>query len=98
MSVAEETLYEKHFFQSEISCAKAWHAMCFREAYKSEHVNIIKVFHDANPILYTVTDIYLKGEILLDTINVFRSENLALFTVTSIYSIRCNIDSQMKYS
>ena len=71
---------------------------CALERHISEHVNIIKVFHDANSILYTVTDIYLKAEILLEAINVFRSEKLALFTLTSIYSIRCNIDSQMKHS
>ena len=70
---------------------------CALERHISEHVNI-KVFHDANSILYTVTDIYLKAEILLEAINVFRSEKLALFTLTSIYSIGCNIDSQMKHS
>ena len=75
MSVAQfeytgKTLYDKYLIQSEISCMKAWHARCFREnnnggskgEYKSEHENAIKVFQDANLILYTVTNIHPKAK------------------------------------
>ena len=70
----KETLREKYLFQSEISCVKASHAMWFRknhncgservykskQAQKSEHVNVINVFHDVNSVTYTVNKFTLK--------------------------------------
>ena len=54
----------------------------------SEHIDAFNFFHDANSVLYTATNIYLKSGILLNTVDIFHSENLALPTLTSIHSIR----------
>ena len=51
----------------------------------SEHVN---VFHDVTSTLYTITNIYLKADILLNAINILHSDNLALFFLTTIHSIQ----------
>ena len=58
--------------------------MYFRENNNSRSKCPYIVFHYVNSVLYTVTNIYSKAEILLKVITIFRSENLALFTVTSI--------------
>ena len=62
LGLTRETLYNKYLFQSEISCVKAGHTMCLEKiitaevsGHISEHVNVIKAFHDVNSILYTVT-------------------------------------------
>ena len=55
--------------QSDISYVKTWPAMCIKEnnnsGSKRAYINVIKVFHYVNWILYIVTNISPKAEILL---------------------------------
>ena len=61
-------LCKKYLYQPEISCMETWHTTCFREnnngeskRYTSENLDVINVFHDANSILYTGTNINPKA-------------------------------------
>ena len=61
---------------------------CFRENNNGGSKWTYHLFHVVNSVLYAVSNIYPKTEILLKVITVFNSKNLTLFKVTSIHSIR----------
>ena len=64
------------------------HDKCFRENNNGGSKWTYHLFHVVNSVLYAVSNIYPKTEILLKVITVFNSKNLTLFKVTSIHSIR----------
>ena len=50
-----------------------WHDMCFgEELLMVELIGTIKVFHDVNPALHTITTIHHKTRVLLKATNVFQ--------------------------
>ena len=64
------------------------HDKCFRENNNGGSKWTYHLFHVVNSVLYAVSNIYPKTEILLKVITVFNSKNLTLFKGTSIHSIR----------
>ena len=62
------------FTITEDAC-EPWHDMCFgEELVMAELIGTMKVFHNVNPALYTITSIHHKARVLLKATNVFQSK------------------------